>query len=293
MDRPAGKPLRRARGAPGDRVGSRVRVRMRCERTTRRERGAAATTADELRRAPGPACYRRLRRDLPGDAPGPSTFGCRHAGPCPSSPRSLAFSLAFLSGLSLSLSRLLRFAPAARCSDSSRSRSLSPSRVRPGGAGAGFPSARSLASPGFFSLLARETAVRPPPSGGTGREGHTEATGSIERTDARESRRRRRRRASPLCPAGQPSSRAPAHHRLRSRVRTLSYRRKGKASEKKAPEPLAPTTGKGADSSRRLPRRNWRQKIRATPLAAPELQRPHHATAANTRRKGVDLDASG
>lgn len=40
-----------------DRSGSRVRVRMRCERTTRRERGAAATTADELRVPPAAVAY--------------------------------------------------------------------------------------------------------------------------------------------------------------------------------------------------------------------------------------------
>lgn len=245
MDRPAGKPLRRARGAPGDRVGSRVRVRMRCERTTRRERGAAATTADELRVPPATVAYGGTS---PGAPPALLPSGAGTPARAKNSPRSLAFSLAFLSGLSLSLSRLLRFAPAARYSDSSRWRSLSPSRVRPGGAGAGFPSARSLASPGFFSLLARETAVGPPPSGGTGREGHTEATGSIERTDAEK------------------AAAAAAAHLLSARP-VNPARERPLTTVSGAESALSPTDEKERHPKKKL-RRRWRRLPAKAPTAA-------------------------
>lgn len=244
----------------------------------------------DRRRAPGPACHRRLRRDLPGGAPGPSTFGCRHAGPCPSSPRSLFLSRLPLGALPLSL--------ASSASPRRRASRIPPVRALSRLLGFAlvtrepvFPPHALWPRPAFFRCSPERPPLDHQRAAGRGAKDPPKRPGSIERTDARDSRRRRRR-TFPLCPAGQPSSRAPAHHRLRSRVRTLSYRRKGKASEKKAPQLLAPTTGKGADSSRRLPRRNWRQKIRATPLAAPELQRPHHATDAKTRRNGVDLHAS-
>ena len=95
-----------------------------------------------------------------GDAPGHPTFGCRQTGPCPSRlslPLSLAFALAAREpACFLPLSRLLRLFFAARLQN----------RLSPG------------------------------QSCGMRSDGQTEATGPIERTDARESRRRRRR--SPL-----------------------------------------------------------------------------------------------
>jgi len=95
-----------------------------------------------------------------GDAPGHPTFGCRQTGPCPSRlslPLSLAFALAAREpACLLPLSRLLRLFFAARLQN----------RLSPG------------------------------QSCGMRSDGQTEATGPIERTDARESRRRRRR--SPL-----------------------------------------------------------------------------------------------
>lgn len=227
--------------------GSRVQVRMRCGTRTRRRRHDHRVPPSTL--AAGPT----------GDAPGPSAFECRLTGPCPS-PRSL-----FLSPSPLRASeRGSRLPPFVRLF--SLAFSGSPWAAREPAIS---PAQLSLALPGFFSPLARETALTHRRTAGRG------ATDKPKRPDrpheptpqraAATADRRRNPSGRPVNPARE----RPLTTDLRSRVRTLSYRRKVKASEKKAPRTTTPTTGKGSECSRPLPRHNWRQRIRATPLAAP------------------------
>ena len=208
--------------------GSRVQVRMRCGTRTRRRRHDHRVPPSTL--AAGPT----------GDAPGPSAFECRLTGLCPS-PRSLSLSLSPLRASE----RGSRLPPFVRLF--SLAFSGSPWAAREPAIS---PAQLSLALARLFFAARPGDRLNPPPNGGTGRDGQTEATGSTTRTDAPESRRHRRPPPKPVWPAGQPSSRAPAHHR----------------SPEQSPHSLLPTKSKGIrKESSTDDDADYRQRLRMQP----------------------------